>query len=198
MKELVDQSLDLLEEFKKAKNEDKWNIPFPMGVFGTLRKGCGNTVLMGKGKDNEEVFRCGDSIDYKYKSWAKAFLPHFYAAGLSIYNKQSDSAVFEAFFYDKDNWDQMIRRVDRLEGFHPSRDYLSSMGYHRTLVWLHLLPEDCQYESFTLYASRRRTLDIPEEEWDNYPKIPAWVYSNMRSNNQSLKKGDSPVIWYGK
>jgi len=197
----------LLAEHKAAAAADKWNVPFPMGVFGTLRKGWGNTGLMGQPPGQKLVEDAESDFwrrprNYSYESHYKAFMPHWSATGLSIHHDPGASCVFEIFTYTPDNWEKMIVNVDRLEGFTPGPSRYE-YGYHRTLAWLHRLPEDYEHEQYeavaAYYGSGRepRTLDIPSSEWSKYPRMPCWVYASIQENKASLELKDSPVIWLG-
>jgi len=188
---MLDQANQLLEAFQGQ--DDQWNQPFPMGVFGTLRKGCCNDALMG-----------GDHMALRlhppeYHSHHRAFMPHFVASGLSIYHSPASSAVFEVFTYTPENWAKMIHSVDCLEGFHPDRDRDHDWGYQRTLAWLHILPDDYDspFWADDVWGSGERDLKIPVEEWSQYARVPCWVYSSMRQNRLSQELEDSPIIWCG-
>ena len=184
------QAKALLLKFEKTK--DEWFMPFPMGVFGTLRKGWGNDPLMHRGK---------------VAAWTRAFLPHFTASGLTIHCTEGGSAPFEIYFYNKAEWDKMIPSVDRLEGFHPQ--YLderrpgewADYGYHRTLVWLSLLPEE--FAEHPPYMGRgrgswgERNLEIGTATWKDYDRVPCWVYSNGKANREVKKLEGNPLIWQG-
>jgi len=125
-----------------------------------------------------------------------AFLPHFFARGLSIYYKQNSTAPFEVFYYEPEQWAKMIIVADDLEYFDPCR----KRGYYRTLVWLRLLPEDYEDEQrFPKYSidfyNGDRNMEIAPELWKNYEKVPCWVYSNIKANVQVVKEDQSPIIW---
>jgi hypothetical protein len=195
---MLEEAVKRLEEFKEL--EAKWPTPFPMGVFGTLRLDCGNDPLMGSPEDGSRTPHCsrwGRTIDCKYASHHKAFMPHFTARGLSISFSHGQAAVFEVFTYKPEDWKKMIGPVDGLEGFTPGngRDW----GYWRTLVYLHILPDDYDHKHFEgLYSER--VLPIPMEKWADYPHVPCWVYSS-RSQNRACRERlgieNSPIIWYG-
>ena len=205
----------LLEEHANADGRAKWDVPFPMGVFGTLRKGWGNTGLMGGSpdeplEDDDEKCYYRHSRDYSYEAHFKAFMPHWSASGLSISHHPGASGVFEVFIYAPDHWKKMIVNVDRLEGFRLNTDGADKNrsgyyrhGYHRTLAWLHVLPDDYEHEQYANHtnyfgvARDPRTLDIPSAEWSDYPRIPCWVYGSIHENELSLELDDSPVIWFG-
>ena len=201
----------LLEAHKNANDDAKWAIPFPMSVFGTLRMHCGNNHLMGSkvGSPHKENSYSRYHENYKppqFNSHHKAFLPHFYAEGLSLNFLKDASAVCEVFVYDDpEEWKKMIPSVDRLEGFHPG-DHRDSYGYgyHRTLVKMHLLPDNFEsnyYDSARdgLWRSGRRDFKIDPKEWSNYPTVAAWVYSSMRQNSQcrAAVTENNPIIWDG-
>lgn len=199
----------LLEQFAtKETSLDKWSIPFSMGVFGTLRLNWGNTYLMGvqEGLSAEQKvkarrsWRYDENLSYCYKQHHKAFLPHFYASGLSISCKEGCSAVFEIFTYDAENWKKMIENVDHLESFNPRSRKTYEHGYFRTLVNLRVLPADFESdfykEDFYHHRSDTRSFDIPQEKWNDYETMPCWVYSSIAQNKACEKLKDSPIIWY--
>jgi gamma-glutamylcyclotransferase (GGCT)/AIG2-like uncharacterized protein YtfP len=204
-----DDAKALLSKFGEKSSTEKWRIPFPMGVFGTLRKGCGNDPLM---------YRNGSPCDHKI-----AFLPHFYASGLSVTCEENACAPFEVYFYEPKEWEKMIDRVDMLEGCYQMETKSknkSDWGYFRTLVWLYLFPEDYSSPLFkncvktdapedhtenTSYrgASGRRGVDLwgkrdlelGKESWKTYDRIPCWVYSSVGQNKKAKKLEPNPIIW---
>jgi len=196
---MLEQARQLLKAFDNQ--EEKWHQPFPMGVFGTLRLGCGNHYLMGneQGKPPPQV----EQFRYDrppYQSHHKAFMPHFVAVGLSIHHNPGSSAVFEVFTYTPEDWSDMIGSVDSLEGFHPTSTQGYSYSYHRTLTWLHILPDDFEsphYEGTGLWGRGPRDLEIPKETWDQYERVPCWVYSSLHDNGLSRGLSDTPIIWCG-
>ena len=181
-----------VEEFLASKESmsAKYDWPFPMGVFGTLRERCGNNRLMHRSKVSD--YRVG-------------FLPHFFAEGLRIGFEKNSCAPFEVFYYDKSAWSAMIPNVDSLEGFSPKyvKDAMSyGYGYFRTLVWIHLLPVGAKSEWFPENKSpelwQYRNMKIDPATWDTYEKVPAWVYSNVNGNTtltEAVGKDYTPLIW---
>lgn len=188
---MLDEANKLFESFEKATVDQRWHMPFPMGVFGTLRKNCGNDRLM--------------YSNAPYQSHHRAFLPHFYAQGLGIYCQKDCSGVFEVYTYKPEDWAKMIPRVDGLEGFRPGEPKYE-YGYWRTLVYLHILPDDFgddQYFNLTEKSDRnswrrfddKRTFNIKPEEWSKYPRVPCWVYSSIRHNREARKIDGHTIIW---
>lgn len=180
---LIQEATQLLTNSHDLAPEKRWYLPFPMGVFGTLRDKQCNNGLMHKGKVALQ---------------RKAFMPHFLASGLSISFSKGCTAPFDVFFYDKDQWDAMIPRVDRLESFSPPNNSMGSQSwwgyYYRTLAYLHLLPEDFEHKLFTdVNLGRDRDLRIKEEDWQKYERIPCWVYSSKRQNEAAQHSGT--IIW---
>lgn len=171
----------MFSEVENLLNSEKsFNIPFPMGVFGTLREG----------QYNHHLMRLGTF----YKS-QKAFMPNFVAEGLSLKAKAKATAPFEVYFYNREEWNKIIERVDALESFSPrmaglpGSDTWSYGGYYRTLSYLHILPDEYDLPT-DLWGERN--LGIPENEWEKYERIPCWVYSNRKNN--SICNG-YPIIW---
>lgn len=165
-----------------AGEQSNWKLPFPMGVFGTLRENQCNNRLMHYGK---------------VSMYRQAFLPHFYAQGLSIRFQENATAPFEVFFYNPDEWNKMIRNVDALEGFSCDRAYeKDSWGYYRTLAWIYVFPENFKHELFEygLYEGKR-DLKIPKTEWNKFEKVPAWVYSSKAQNKLAQEAKTDTVIW---
>ena len=106
------------------------------------------------------------------------------------------SGAFELFFYDPDTWSRTMPLVDRLEGFHPGRERIWSGYYIRTLMNLHLLPDDYEHEIYNSPISRKKCdLQIPKEEWNRFPVVPAWVYSNQIATAEALQLEENPVLW---
>lgn len=169
---------DLLEKAQGIIPSDRWMLPFPMGVFGTLRS---------KQCNNRRMHR-GNVI-----SQHKAFMPHFIAKGLSISFSKGSSAPFEVFFYDNDEWQKMIPGVDSLESFSPKYAEDKIYGYYRTLAWLRLLPEDFDHKMFSIDLWGTRDLKMPEAEWNNYEAVPCWVYSSVTQNKAAKDHG--VIIW---
>lgn len=191
---LIKNANDLLNDFLESNDDnEKWQMPFPMGVFGTLRRRRGNDYLMGQleGSEYSHARR-----DVSHIRWSKAFLPHFYPSGLTLYHKQNATGPFEIYFFDPKNWNKMIPSVESLEGFRPcSKEHY---GYHRTLVMLNVLPDNFKHpqrDSSTRWNSHE--LEIPKDDWSKYPTVPAWVYSNCNANNSSLQSDDTSIIWTG-
>ena len=174
-------------------SEDNWeryNWPFPMGVFGTLRVNQGNNPLM---------HRNGTPKGHK-----KAFLPHFFAHGLSIRFHDNASAPFDIFYYEPDQWAKMISSVDGLESFSPRYYDDQSYGYYRTLVTLRLLPDDYEDKFFPKNSKceiyGERDMKIDSKTFDKYDSQPAWVYSSIKSNEACLEwclknKVHCPILW---
>src|SRR4051812_37899280 len=142
----------------------RFDWPFPLGVFGTLRKNQGNNRLMHQ---------------TPVASHRLAFLPHFYAQSLGIGHTTNACAPFEVFSYTPEDFAKMIHRVDCLESFDPRSDHGGSNGgyYFRTLVWLRLLPEGYEDEWFPKSARAdlwgHRDMAIDPKLWDKYERIPA-------------------------
>lgn len=177
----LNEANQLLADSLDFGANERWQLPFPMGVFGTLRSGRGNNPLMHRGKVSEHH---------------KAFMPHFYANGLTINFKRDCSAPFEIFCYEPEEWDKMIPSVDRLEGFHPDYAKEYDYGYYRTLAWLHVLPDDFSHKLFEradIFGFR--DLAIPLEEWNKFERVPCWVYSNRQANEATKEAGVDTVIW---
>lgn len=173
----VQKFKDILSETKKCD----FSIPFPMGVFGTLRRGCGNHRLMHGGK---------------FDAIKMAFLPNFVANGLWLYYSKGSAAPFEIYSYSKEEWNKMIPSVDRLEGFDPNDDRYH--GYMRTLVWMHILPENYEHDLFATnkpQLSASRDLKIAENDWNKFEKVPCWIYSNTEANQKIKEDTGYPVIW---
>jgi hypothetical protein len=178
---------DRVQAFLKTDDSpERFNWPFPMGVFGTLRQYQGNNRLM------------HETTVEKHRL---AFLPHFYAQSLGIGHATNACAPFEVFYYKPEDFSRMIFRVDRLESFDPQVNHGGSNNsyYFRTLVWLRLLPEGYEDEWFpkTVRADiwGHRDMAIDPKNWDKYERVPAWVYSNMRATKPASKEQQSPIIW---
>jgi hypothetical protein len=128
-----------------------------------------------------------------YYGHSKAFIPHVVPRGLGLTFDKNSSGALEVFFYNQANWDLMIDRVDRLEGF--CIEYPWEYGYVRTLVAVNLLPKNFQsifYEQNRLDGERN--LDIDPDTFLEYPIIPAWIYSNYETN-VGLKQIQKTILW---
>jgi gamma-glutamylcyclotransferase (GGCT)/AIG2-like uncharacterized protein YtfP len=178
----IDDAVALLETGNKLPENERWSLPFPMGVFGTLRQGRGNNYLMHHSK---------------VSGYARAFMPHFIASGLTIYHSPNASAPFEVFYYEGVDWGKMIPSVDSLEGFSPSSERDSRWGgYYRTLAWLHVLPKEFKHELYeTVSLGTSRDLRIDSKTWTEYTRILCWVYSSRNQNKAAEDAKLSPVIW---
>lgn len=173
-------------KFEDSPKRFDW--PFPMAVFGTLREHQGNNRLMHQAE---------------IQKVRAAFLPNFYCSGISCLARENGCAPFEVFYYTPEEWSKMLYRVDCLEGFDPEdcwhRRNDTRSGYYRTLAWLRLLPEGYVGEYFKvgrgcdLWGERDMALD--PKEWDKYEKVPAWVYTSTGHNALSGKLPNSHVIW---
>jgi len=140
-------------------------LPFPIGVFGTLRDNeCNNPLMLYK---NPQLH-------------CKAFLPHFVARDITLEYQEGASAPFEIFFYKKSDFQKIILRVDQLEGFSPPENTLN--WYQRTLVELRILPNDYDRVFDQGLRLNERNLEIPEQEWDDFPICLAWAYSDVKAN----------------
>jgi hypothetical protein len=184
-----------VEAFLKSPDDPgRFDWPFPMGVFGTLRSHQGNNPLMHRGK---------------VAKVRAAFLPHFYAHGLSIGFAENSSAPFEMFFYEPEEWVKMIGRVDSLESFDPTYHHEGKYegGYYRTLAWLRLaagteaMLNEAQMRKWFPTSERAglyeyRDIEVDPDTWETFDKVPCWIYSSIRQNRETCKKvKDSPVIW---
>ncbi len=183
----ITEANKLLEAFQTAETKDRWEMPFPMGVFGTLRDGHGNNRLMHRAEIGLHV---------------RGFMPHFIAHGLSISFRKNATAPFEAFFYRPEEWKKMIPSVDSLEGFSPTWAERQDYGYYRTLAYIHLLPASYEHNLFPPPDQRGwrslgadRDLQIPPEQWGQYERVPCWVYSSKTSNKMAIEAGVDTVIW---
>lgn len=178
----ADEAVKLLGAANGLAEHKRWSLPFPMGVFGTLRDGQCNNRRMHKGDISRHV---------------RAFMPNFCAQGLSIHYKHHATAPFEVFFYPENEWRKMIPGVDALEGFMPPDNVPNSyrsFGYFRTLAWLHILPDDFSHSLFeNVNLGALRDLAIPQDQWDKYERVPAWVYSSLRENEAARET--ETVIW---
>lgn len=181
---MFEQIHALHRNFEKVPKSERYMLPYPMAVFGTLRTiPCdqGNSRLMTRVAPSKHC---------------KAFLPHFTTEDISLRFEKNASAPLELFFYDPELWREMIGPVDRLEGFHPNKPL---WGYVRTLVNVRLLPDDFAEDLFLEGLNNpSRDLKIPTKDWELYPSLPAWVYSNPAANKSANLISDSPVIWDGK
>ena len=179
MKQLIEQAEALLPAFfDNLSKVEKLMLPFPMGVFGTLRlipEDQGNARLMTR---IEPVYHC------------RAFLPQFIAEGIELRGKEWASAPIELFFYSPDDWRRMIPQVDRLEGIYMD----SYSSYNRTLISVKILPDDFDKTVFDRGLTlNKRDLQIPPKQWKEFQSIPAWIYSNDTSNHDVCNFKYNPI-----
>jgi len=167
--------------FAPTPPDDRWRMPLPLAVFGTLRAGFRNHALMQLGP----VAECH-----------RAFLPHFRARQIDLYCHPGASAPFEIYCYEPDTWATVIDPVDRLEGFVAPGSPAAS--YHRSLAWLYLLPEGFAHAMFAPdMLERDRDLGLDPTTWPTYERLPCWIYSSVQQNELARPLPDSPVIWDG-
>jgi len=186
--EFISENMEL---FNSADNfSDKHDVPFALGVFGTLRiipNNQGNARLMVGAK--------GRQIEYKHQ---RAFVPHVLPSGIWVDLSVGASGIFEIFSYSPEDFADIIVGVDMLEGFNPKSSSRWG-GYHRTLVNAKLLPDDYPNDLFEKgIRFDNRDLGISQEEWSNYEEVPAWIYSNATLNRQLEELENSPLIWWHK
>lgn len=175
----VERAHRLLASLHETPPAQRWMIPFPMAVFGTLRAGFRNHHLM----------QLGRIADRKL-----AFLPHFRARQIDLVFHSGASAPFEVFFYEPADWQMMIEPVERLEGFAPTGPRTGS--YHRTLAWLSLLSDDFRHPAYEpAMLEAERDLAIPAATWSEYDRVPCWIYSALAQNQRASERPDSPLIW---
>ena len=173
--------------FQQAQDDvERYAVPFPVAVFGTLRK-------LPKPHWNTRCIETREPIGHE-----KSFLPHFSVNGIFLHSREGASCVMETYHHTPEDWAVMIKTVDRLESFSPTGGVF---GYHRTLVKMRMLPDDYQHDLFDQdIRVDDRSLEIPEDEWDQFPWIPAWTYSNEKSNLEveaflKESKKESPILW---
>lgn len=198
--DLVVSLNSLYEDFKKVPDDEvikKYSFPFPIAVFGTLRKipqSCGNTRRM---------YQVSEPIHH-----SKAILPHIAPIGLHVDFIKGAAGVGEVYFYNPEVWSKVIVPIDNLEGFSPGR---GGYGYLRTLIKVYLLPDDFAndefnrgisfgYSSNISYEHRNRDAHrvMPVKEWDKFPFVHAWIYSNNSCNediNKNLTVDANPILW---
>jgi gamma-glutamylcyclotransferase (GGCT)/AIG2-like uncharacterized protein YtfP len=158
--------------------ERRWQLPFPLGVFGTLRAGFGNHHLL---QPDRAAGR------------RRAFLPHFRARELGLHFHPGASAPFEIYFYQPADWRAVIGPVDQLEDFAPPGS--ETAEFHRTLAWLALLPDGFEHPAFTVPLEEERDLHIAPSAWAEHERVPCWIYSNIRANRRAAALADAPIIW---
>lgn len=170
-----------------------FNSPYPIAVFGTLR-------TIPKPFSNSHLMYRKEPIAHH-----KGFLPHFSASGLSLHFKPKASGIVEVFFYKPEDFQELIRPVDRLESFSPF-DIMPrhDWAYERILVEIKILPDDLseineRFDNGIRYDDR--DLELPTKEWMKFPSCPAWVYCNpkaIRECNmwfQLNTEFHNPVLW---
>jgi len=166
--------------------------PFPFAVYGTLRKGCNNNIMM----DNsgpDKGWR--PSCPHPYTSHSPAHLPGYYADSIQIFRAHGERSStvgcpFEIYSYADEHFAEVLPPIDRLESFSPQHGGFSC--YIRCLAWLTVLPAESwgSIPEFTgtpnLHA--RRFMKAPPAS-DETPAVPCWIYC-------SRDEVDGPsIIW---
>jgi hypothetical protein len=179
--ELSKQPQHLGELLGALQAEKIWQLPFPMGVFGTLRAGCRNHALM----QTRPVAK-----------QQRGFLPHFAARAIGLHYRTGACAPFEIYGYSASDWQAMILPVDELEEFRPGM--VDPDGYHRTLAWVYLLPEQFDDPIYDVaLLPEERDLRIAARLWSTYERVPCWIYSGIAQNRAAAAQRESPIIWDG-
>lgn len=174
-----------LKKLKELSNREIYDLNFPIAVFGTLR-------ILPNGQGNHHRMT---NHDYEFHS--KGFSPHISPSGIWVDYKENCSGVVEVFSYDDENFNNAIGPIDSLEGFYYGKNY----GYYRTLVNIHLLPENEYLLEFSKGIRwEDRDLQIPIKEWKDYNSIPCWIYTSIKLNNELEKNKEmlfngSPIVW---
>lgn len=156
---------------------------FPIAVYGTLRS-------MPRDQGNASLMFSKKPIKHQ-----KCFIPHFVPSGIWLDFKKNSSGIAEIFFYDCQDWPQILATIDKLEGFNYNGS--NKYGYKRTLMNVRMLPDDYGDDFYEKGIKiNDRDFGIPREDW-NFPCVAAWVYSNEKANNlckNSLNKFENPII----
>lgn len=168
----------------------------PVAVFGTLRLGCSNHSTM------NGVMRWEPKADKAPQQWHKrrlGFLRHYVARDIDLHFQEGASCPFEVFYYSHDKLAAVMPTIDRLESFDPERGPRSA--YVRTLMEVHLLPDDFQHELFPTdqppYLRNERNLKIDPATFEQYPVVECWVYGSKTANAKAAELKDSPIVWAG-
>jgi gamma-glutamylcyclotransferase (GGCT)/AIG2-like uncharacterized protein YtfP len=161
---------------------ERFRVRFPVGVFGTLRRGQSNAALM-----------------TGFQTWHKGYLPHFVARGYRLFHRRGSAAPFEVYTFAEADWPAVMARLDALEEFTPEGE--GAGDYHRTLMEVSLLPEGFAHPLFD--AAGHITPDSPERDLGNPAgiggvagRVTCWVYSSVGENGRSVEYEDSPVLWW--
>jgi len=191
----------LFEKFQLSKdNADRYDYPFPMAVFGTLRE------YPNSQGNSRKMYAYGDVTPVAHLT---GFLPHTKPDGINLDFDKDYPGPFEIFFYTPDDWQKVIGPIDDLEGFEPKKRTHGNWYYVRTLMAVRLLPEkeawwhdtfaqEIWQSNNSSYGGRIK-LSIDPERFGDFRTVPAWVYSNEECNDAIKALGqDSPVLWEGK
>lgn len=170
----------LLAQLAQTPPGERWALPFPLAVYGTLRQGFCNYHLMQRSP---------------YFHHCRAFLPHFYARGIELFCRENATCPFEIFCYEPAGWAHLLPPIEELEEFQPG--VVQEPGYHRTLAWLYLLPDDYLHPAYQCDLPVERDLRLERAQWPRHTRVPCWVYSSLPQNRLAAALDESPLIWDG-
>lgn len=161
-----------------------YQFAFPIAVFGTLRQ-------IPRPMGNTQRMYAAEPVAVQ-----KGFVEHCTFTGIHADFKENASGAVEVFFHQVEDFKNVIPGVDRLEGFSAGSGR-NHWCYHRTLMRVRLLPDDHSNELFDRGLSwDDRDLGIPKEEWESFPWVPAWIYTNGTANNAMMQTEENPVIYF--
>lgn len=153
-----------------------------MIAFGTLR-------IIPEDQGNSKKMFIKTPILHK-----KCLIPHMVPQSIWLNFEENSYGLAEIFYYNEQDWIQIIKELDILEDFDPKSS--NNYSYQRTLIKAYLVDDDFENEKYNKGLNlKKRSVKI--KNLYNYECVYGWIYSNEKTNKKCEKLGDqSPIIYY--